>query len=128
MANSTNLVVLSGYIGSVSDIRHTPNEKSVMDFSIAVKPSPRKDKAGNWLDQKPLWFKVVCWNGTGEYATERARAGGFVEVQGTIVTPQVYESKKTGEPACQMVINASSLNFIDVVKSDKSRSEFDDDF
>lgn len=125
MANSTNLIVVSGYIGSVSDTRYTAGEKSVMDFSIAVKPTPRKDKAGNWLDQKPVWFKVVCWNGTGEYATERAEKGGFVEVQGSITAPEAYTTKN-GESDCKMVINASSLNFIDVVKSDnKSKSEID---
>ncbi len=125
MCNSTNLVVLSGYVGNVSEVRQTKTSgKDVLDFSLAVQPKPRRDKDGNWIDQEPLWVKVVCWNGTAEYVEEHAESGKFVEVTGVLAQPEEYKSKKAKKHHARAVIHAQSLNFIDVVK----KSAEDEDF
>jgi single-strand DNA-binding protein len=136
MCNSTNLVMLSGYIGNVSEVRKTKTSgKDVLDFSLAVQPKPRRDKKGNWIEQEPLWVKVVCWNGTALYAEERAESGRFVEVVGVLAQPEEYKSNKDKKHYARTVISAQSLNFIDVSKKstedeyEETDSEvYDDDF
>ena len=125
MCNSTNLVVLSGYVGNVSAVRQTKTSgKDVLDFSLAVQPKPRRDNNGNWINQEPLWVKVVCWNGTAEYAEERAESGRFVEVTGVLTQPEEYKSKKDKKHHARTVIHAQSLNFIDVVKKSAEDEEY----
>lgn len=137
MCNSTNLVVVSGYIGIVSALRQTKTSgKDVLDFSVAVQPKPRRDNDGNWIDQEPLWVKVVCWNGTAQYAEERAHSGRFVEVVGVLSQPEEYQSKKDKKHHARTVISAQSLNFIDVERKiaddadeeHEPTTEYDDDF
>ena len=136
MCNSTNVVMLSGYIGKVSELRQTKTSgKDVLDFSLAVQPKPRKDKAGNWLNQESLWIKVVCWNGTAAYVEERAESGRFVEVVGVLSQPEEYKSKKDNKHYARSVVQAQSLNFIDVVKKsandedeENESTTYDDDF
>jgi single-strand DNA-binding protein len=137
MCNSTNLVVVSGYIGAVSALRQTKTSgKDVLDFSVAVQPKPRRDNDGNWINQEPLWVKVVCWNGTAEYAEERAHSGRFVEVVGVLSQPEEYQSKKDKKHHARTVISAQSLNFIDVERKNdddadeehEPSTEYDDDF
>jgi len=49
-------------------------------------------------------------------------------VTGSILKPEAYLTKD-GEPNCKMAVNATSLNFINVVKSTgNSNNDFDDDF
>ena len=101
MCNSTNLVVLSGYVGNVSELRQTKTSgKDVLDFSLAVQPKPRRDKDGNWINQEPLWVKVVCWNGTAEYAEERAESGKFVEVTGSSDSSRRIQVQERQEAPC----------------------------
>ena len=137
MCNSTNSVVLSGYIGTVSAVRQTRTSgKDVLDFSLAVQPKPRRDNDGNWIDQEPLWVKVVCWNGTAQYAEERAHSGRFVEVVGVLSQPEEYQSKKDKKHHARTVISAQSLNFIDVERKNADDADeeyepttaYDDDF
>jgi len=99
--------------------------KDVLDFSLAVQPKPRKDKAGNWLNQESLWIKVVCWNGTAAYVEERAESGRFIEVVGVLSQPEEYKSKKDNKHYARSVVQAQSLNFIDVVK--KSANDEDEE-
>jgi single-strand DNA-binding protein len=136
MCNSTNNVVISGYVGNVSEVRQTKtNRKDVLDFSLAVQPKPRRDKKGNWIDQEPIWVKVVCWNGTAQYAEERAESGRFVEVVGVLSQPEEYKSKKDRKHHARTVLVAQSLNFIDVARKstedeyeETEETVYDDDF
>jgi single-strand DNA-binding protein len=136
MCNSTNNVVISGYVGNVSEVRQTKtNRKDVLDFSLAVQPKPRRDKKGNWIDQEPIWVKVVCWNGTAQYAEERAESGRFVEVVGILSQPEEYKSKKDRKHHARTVLVAQSLNFIDVARKstedeyeETEETVYDDDF
>ena len=136
MCNSTNLVVVSGYVGNVSEVRQTKTSgKDVLDFSLAIQPKPRRDKKGNWLDQEPIWVKVVCWNGTAKYAEERAESGRFVEVVGVLSQPEEYKSKKDKKHYARTVLVAQSLNFIDVARKstedeyeETEEAVYDDDF
>jgi single-strand DNA-binding protein len=131
MYSSTNLSVVSGNIGNVSDLRQTPSGKQVLDFSVAVEPRPRKDKAGKWINQEPVWIKVVVWNNTATYVAERAVKGRFVQVIGQIAKAETYKSKD-GEIIAKSVINGREINFVDVqrssVEAEDSYEGFDEDF
>lgn len=73
-----NCIILQGRLGDTPELRHTQTGKSVANVSLAVSRS-RKDKNGEYLTD---WFKLVFWNGTAEYASQRYKKGDLVIVRG----------------------------------------------
>lgn len=81
-----NKVMLIGYLGDDPELKYTPSNKAVANFSMAT--SERwKDAQGN-QKEKTEWHRLVAWGDTAENAAKYLKKGHRVYLEGSIGTQQ----------------------------------------
>lgn len=87
--NSTNLVVLTGFVGNDPFV-HTNGNSTVANFSLALNRS--------WVDERSQkhervdWMKIVGFNNTSEIIKNFVKKGRHVMVTGSLRTNEDYET------------------------------------
>lgn len=97
MADSTNIVVLSGVVGGDAEVR-AAGSSYVMQFSLGVSKSRRGDD-GQWTSTIQ-WVKVNQWFtdvDAAHKAKDRIRRGALVLVTGRLEEPEAWAGKD-GKP------------------------------
>lgn len=79
-----NLVQIIGNLGSVPELRFTPNGNATTSFSVAVSDN-RIDKDGN-KQEETEWFSVITWNKLAETCNQFLSKGSKVYVEGRFRT------------------------------------------
>ena len=79
MAQSTNIIVVSGRLGKDAEVKYTSDGKAVIKFSIAV--NNRVKEGGSWRDET-MWMDVVRFGGEG--IIDYLKKGSEVVVDGRL--------------------------------------------
>ncbi|MCP4493166.1 MAG: single-stranded DNA-binding protein [Gammaproteobacteria bacterium] len=81
---AVNKAILIGRIGADPELKYTPSNTAVCNFSIATKQS-WKDQSGN-KQEKTTWHRVVAWKRIAEIIGEYVKKGDRIYVEGRLET------------------------------------------
>jgi single-strand DNA-binding protein len=84
MSGSLNQAQLIGHLGGDPEVRFTPSNKAVANFSVATNASWTDDKGQK--QERVEWHKVVAWGKLAELCGEHLKKGRQVFVQGRLET------------------------------------------
>lgn len=79
---SFNKIIIVGNLGRDPEIRHTPQGKTVCDFTVATSEK-RKDGNGE-VKEETTWFKVSFWDRQAEIAKQYLSKGKQVYIEGRL--------------------------------------------
>lgn len=85
---SLNRVELIGHVGADPELKYTPSNVPVCNFSVATSWK-------NGEKEYTEWHRIVLWEKLAEITAERVHKGDLIYIEGRIQTRQ-FESK-TGE-------------------------------
>lgn len=80
-----NNIVIAGNIGQQPELRVTPSNMAVCEFTVAS-TTGKDDK------KKTTWFNIVCFNQTAENVSASLNKGDKVVIQGRMETDE-YKKK-----------------------------------
>lgn len=102
------LPILHGEFRAVTDpeLRFSPSGKAFANLRIAAN-SRRKNDAGEWVDDKSVFLKVVCFGRVAENVAESITRGALIFVSGRLYGDE-YETKD-GEKRTQMTVMADAI-------------------
>ena len=83
-----NRVVLMGRLTADPELRQTPNNISVVTFTLAVERTYQADRNNRQAD----FINIVAWRSTAEFVSKYFVKGQLVAVEGSIQTRN-YEDK-----------------------------------
>lgn len=98
-----NRVSLVGRLGRDPEIRWFENGNCVVNFAIAVN-RPSKDEPADWFD-------ISLWNKTAEVASNYAKKGSLVGIEG-VYSMETWVDKTTGANRSKPVINGDRLTLL----------------
>ena len=84
-------LIFVGNLGSDPEVRTTPDDKKVTNFSVAV--NRYWNNAAGERQEEVTWFRVAAWGKLGEACNQYLSKGRQVLVEGRLVV-----SKETGGP------------------------------
>lgn len=116
-----NKVILTGYISTDLELKHTQQNTPVCSFRLGIRQS--KDKYD--------FFTVVCWKSTAEFLVKHFSKGDGIEVSGRLTT-RTWQDKATGKNRVAVEITADAIDFGKGGKADDAQipppdSMMDDD-
>ncbi|MCU0870550.1 MAG: single-stranded DNA-binding protein [Burkholderiales bacterium] len=82
---SVNKVILVGNLGRDPEVRYTPDNNAIANFSIATTDS-WKDKATGEKQERTEWHRIVFYGRTAEVVGEYLKKGSQVYVEGRLQT------------------------------------------
>ncbi|MBN8705138.1 MAG: single-stranded DNA-binding protein [Bacteroidetes bacterium] len=93
MARSVNKVILVGNVGKDPEVRYTPSNQAVAQFSLATSES-WKDQSGKQVE-KTEWHNLVVWGKLAEICQEYVKKGHKIYIEGRLQT-RSWDDKETG--------------------------------
>ena len=102
-----NSVCLIGNMTRDPELRHTPNGKTVTNFTLAVN-NPFKDN-------EPDYIRCQCWGKTAENTETYCSKGSKVGVTGRL---QIRQYEKDGERKTIAEVVCDRVQFLDSKKKD----------
>lgn len=87
---SVNKVILIGRLGKDVDLKYTPSQIAVANFSIAT--SEKYEKKDGSKEEKTEWHNIVVWGKLAELCNQYIRKGSEVYIEGSIQT-RSYEKE-----------------------------------
>ena len=106
-----NVVVFSGRLGQDPEMRYTPNEVAVVNFSMAV----------NVAKEKAIWLDVTAWRKTAENVQKYLKKGSRVAVSGRL--DQDQWTAEDGTIRKKFKVIASRVQFLDPPSQNVSDSQ-----
>jgi len=99
------LHIFTGRLGQDPEVRNTNSGKKVVNISVAVDKSYKKD--GEWVN-KTTWLKCVSFNeNLVEYLSKNYTKGQEVVVKGEEITASAYTNKEgKTEASLEMVLDS----------------------
>ena len=101
-----NRVVLVGRLSKNPDLRKTPNNASVVSFTVAVDD---RVKGANG-ERTTSFIPCVCWNGIADNVAKYTKKGSLVGVEGRI-NQRTYK-RADGTTAQVIEVIADSVQFL----------------
>lgn len=95
-----NNVIMTGYVSTQPELKHTQQGKEVCTFRLCVKNIKRTYD----------FFTIVCWNNTAEYVTKNFSKGDGIEVLGRI-QEKTWTDSNTGKKRSTFEIVANNVEF-----------------
>lgn len=124
MASVFKQVEIVGTVGNVYELRSVgKNNRSVVDFSVAVTPRRRGDD-GEWTDGTTVWTNCTAWGRTAENVAEGFNKGDRVFLKGRADMKSGYTNRNGDEvPPREIVIveYAGHENTWSVTSQDRTR-------
>ena len=105
---SVNKVLLIGRLGSNPEIRYTPSNAAVANFSIATNES-WNDKNGQ-KQERTEWHRVVVWGKLAQLCGEYLSKGRQVYVEGRLQTRQWQDKENQTKYTTEVI--ATSIQFL----------------
>lgn len=108
-----NLVVLTGRLTADPELKKTPSDVSVTNFSIAVQ---RSYKSG----EEPItdFINIVAWRSTAEFICKYFQKGSMIGVEGSIQTRKYEDKDGNSRTAFEVVVN--NVQFVDSKKTNNN--------
>ncbi|MBQ6127122.1 single-stranded DNA-binding protein [Candidatus Saccharibacteria bacterium] len=97
-----NSIILMGRITHSLELKKTPSDKSVLNFSIAVERSFGKEKVTDFFD-------CVAWNTTAEFICKYFAKGDMIAVVGQMTTRDYTGKDGTKKKAYEVLISQASF-------------------
>ncbi len=113
-----NKVMLIGRLGSDPKSSRTPSGDLVVDFSIAIDESYKKD--GEKV-QKTEWVSIVVWRKLAEICEQYLSKGKLVYIEGKMQTRK-WEDKE-GATHMKTDVIASNMKMLDGKKDESQQSD-----
>ena len=95
-----NVVCLIGRLGSDPELKYTPSQVAVTNFSIAVQ---RSYQPKNGQERQTDWIDIVAWRSTAEFITRNFRRGSMIVVHGSIQTRSYTDKDGNKRTAFEVV-------------------------
>lgn len=105
---AVNKVILVGRLGKDPELRYTPQQIPVCNFSLAT-GERRKDANGNWVEHTE-WHNIVVFNKTAENCANFLKKGREVYLEGKIQTKKWQD--KEGRDRYTTEIIANTVQFL----------------
>jgi len=105
---SFNKVIIVGYLGRDPELRYTPNNTAVCNFSVAT-TERRKDRSGEFQDVT-TWFNVSVWGNRAESVNQYLSKGKLVYIEGRL-TQREYQDRD-GNTRTSLDVNSTEIQFI----------------
>jgi single-strand DNA-binding protein len=109
-SNNINHVVLTGRLTNEPDLRTLPSGSSVCHLRVAVNARRRNQATGDW-EQKPNYFNVLVFDGTGENVAKYMHKGRAVAIDGRLDWRE-WETPE-GRNAQTVSVIAKTVQFLD---------------
>lgn len=101
---SLNIVHLVGRVGTDPEIRYFDSGKVKCRLTLAVnRPTKR--------DDPPDWFELEIWDRTAEVASNYAKKGALIGVQGSLKI-ETWDDRNTGAKRSKPVIRVEKLDLL----------------
>ncbi len=102
-----NKVILIGNAGENAELRFTPSDKPVANFSVAVNES---FKNGNGEKvERAEWFRCVAWNGLAEVCGQYLTQGKQVYLEGRLQTRKYDNKEGNARTVTEVVVSTLRL-------------------
>ncbi|MBX3004451.1 MAG: single-stranded DNA-binding protein [Anaerolineales bacterium] len=101
MSRGLNKVMLIGHLGRDPELRYTPGNRAVANFSLASNQSwstPEGEKR-----RSTEWFTIVAWAGLAEFAKQYLKKGQQVYVEGRLKTRRWQDEHGTTRSSVEVV-------------------------
>ncbi len=108
-----NLVVLTGRLTVDPELKKTPSDVSVTNFSIAVQ---RAYKSGE--EAVTDFINIVAWRSTAEFICRYFKKGKMIGVEGSIQTRKWVDNDGNNRTAFEVVAN--NVQFVESKKEDNN--------
>jgi single-strand DNA-binding protein len=95
-----NVVCLMGRLGSDPELKYTPSQVPVTNFSIAVQ---RTYMPKNSTERPTDWIDIVAWRSTAEFISRYFRKGSMIVVHGSIQTRSYVDKDGNKRTAFEVV-------------------------
>jgi single-strand DNA-binding protein len=105
-----NLIIISGFIGKIDEMKTTPTGKNVIEFSVAT---------ANGKDNTD-WHKCQAWSEKAEFIEKYFSKGSGIEIQGRL-TYDNYEKDGIKKTFAKIVVN--QVEFAKAKKSESAQAE-----
>lgn len=102
------LIAMEGNIVADPELRFSPSGIAVCTFRMAAN-SRKKNEAGEWVNDKTLWMRVICFRQLAENTVESLRKGDTAVVVGRISTNE-WEDSTTHEKRSAVEMVADSVS------------------
>ncbi|NDC37198.1 MAG: single-stranded DNA-binding protein [Proteobacteria bacterium] len=103
-----NKAILLGNLGKDPELRYTPSQVPVCNFSLATSER-RKDANGQWSDHTE-WHNVITFGKTAENCSNFLKKGRQVYIEGKIQTRKWQD--KEGKDRYTTEILANTVQFV----------------
>lgn len=104
-----NRAIIIGRISNDLELKKTLNNKSVLEFDVAVKKERKNDNGTYDAD----FIRVVCWEQKADFLSSYGKKGTLVGVSGRLETSS-YE--KDGRKVYKTYITADSVEILESKK------------
>lgn len=94
-----NVVVLMGRLTADPELKHTPNNVTVTNFTIAMDRSYAKAGEARQTD----FIDIVAWRSTAEFICKYFRKGQMIALQGSIQTRSYTDKQGNKRKAFEVV-------------------------
>ena len=115
-------MILQGRLTETPELKHTPNGKAVVSFSIAV-----EDNRETNGERKTDFFKIEAWNATAEFICKYFEKGQQIIVEGRL-TEKTYIGKKDDVKRKDVYIVADGINFCGAKSREAHEKEVEEAF
>jgi single-strand DNA-binding protein len=102
-------ITLVGNLGNDPELRTTPNEIPVCNFSLAV--HRQWTNRDGEQSEKTTWFRVTVWQRQAETVARYLRKGSRVLVVGEVEEANAYLNRD-GEPAATLEVTGRMVKFL----------------
>lgn len=104
-----NKVILIGNLGKNPELRYTPSNQAVANFSLAT--TERWSDRNGQRQERTEWHNIVAWGKLAELANQYLRKGRSAYIEGRITT-RSWEDKETKTKRYKTEIVASTIQFL----------------
>ena len=108
-----NLVVLTGRLTADPELKKTPSDVSVTNFSIAVQ---RAYKSGE--EAVTDFINIVAWRSTAEFICRYFKKGKMIGIEGSIQTRKWVDNDGNNRTAFEVVAN--NVQFVESKREDNN--------
>lgn len=107
------VVTMEGTLVNDPELRFAPSGVAVGSFRMAANGRKFDKDKNEWVDDKVLWMRVVCFRQLAENTVESLRKGDLAVVVGKINTDEWTDDQGQKRSAVQLVADsvAASLQF-----------------
>lgn len=104
-----NKVILVGNLGKDPELKVTPSQMQIVNFSLATTERRKNSQSGQW-ENETTWHNIVVFGTTAENCSKYLKKGSGVVVEGKIQTRKWQD--KEGKDRYTTEIVANSVTFL----------------